>query len=88
MRTIPASAAVAIATTFAGGPAFAQTTTPAQATPPAPSAAPPPAAPASTNITLPAPGMTGPLAFSPTLFGVDLGPAGKTYVTDVLSPAG
>jgi hypothetical protein len=35
--------------------------------------------PASAAVTLPAPGTTGPLAFSPTLFGVDLGPAGKTY---------
>jgi hypothetical protein len=32
--------------------------------------------------------MTGPLAFSPTPFSLDLGPAGKTYVTGVLSGLG
>jgi Putative beta-barrel porin-2, OmpL-like. bbp2 len=32
--------------------------------------------------------MTGPLAFSPTPFSIDLGPAGKTYVTGVLSGLG
>ena len=85
MRPSPASAAVAIAGTFAGAPAFAQTATPAPASPSATSAAP---APASTNITLPVPGMTGPLAFSPTPFSIDLGPLGKNYVTGVLSGLG
>jgi hypothetical protein len=88
MRTIPASAAVAIAATFTGAPAFAQTTTPASAPPPATPAAPAPAEPASANIILPAPGMTGPLGFSPTPFSIDLGPAGKTYVTGVLNGLG
>jgi hypothetical protein len=85
MRTSPAPAAVAVAATFLGPWALAQTTTPTQA--PAP-AAPAPAAPASANITLPTPGMTGPLGFSPTPFSLDLGPAGKTYVTGVLSGLG
>jgi hypothetical protein len=99
MRAIAPSTVVAIAAIVAGAPAFAQTTTPAPATPPATSPTPAPgatapaasgstAAPASTSVTLPTPGMSGPLAFGPTPFSIDLGPLGKQYITGVLSGLG
>jgi hypothetical protein len=99
MRVIAPSTAVAIAATLAAAPVLAQTTTPAPATPPATSSMPAPGAtapattgttapPASTSVTLPAPGMNGPLAFSPTPFSIDLGPLGKQYITGVLSGLG
>ena len=71
------------------------TTTLAQATippigpptgPQAPAA--PPPVPAATTVTLPAPGMAGPLTLNPSPFSIDLGPAGRTYVSGVVSGLG
>lgn len=79
---------------YMAAPAYAQTAAPAAPAPapaaPAPAAPATPAAPApaSTTVTLPVPGMTGPLAFSSHPFSIDLGPLGKTYVTGVLSGLG
>ena len=89
MWSIPVLAVVTISAIFAANQAFAQTPVPAPVTPPAtnnPSATSAPAP--STNITLPTPGMSGPLAFSPTPFSIDLGPLGKNYITGVLSGLG
>ncbi len=57
-------------------------TVPATATPPAPAVAGPPAA------TLSAPAMAGPLALAPSPYSIDLGPAGKTYISGVASGLG
>ncbi len=86
MRMIVASTIVTLATISAGTSAVAQTMAPAPA---APAAAPVTASVTpSANITLPTPGMTGPLAFSPTPLSVNLGPLGKNYITGVLSGLG
>jgi hypothetical protein len=84
------SVTVALLAVAVGGQAWAQTTAPSPTTSSATSATPTSATPtpASTNITLPVPGMTGPLGFSPTPFSLDLGPLGKNYVTGVLSGLG
>jgi len=53
---------------------------------PAPAAPAPPAAPAApASVSLPAPGMAGPLAFQSVPWSVDTGPLGKWYVDGVLS---
>lgn len=85
-RAARLSAALAPLLAAGGAEAWAQTAAPAPAPPPPATTAAP--APTSTNITLPVPGMTGPLAFSPNPFNIDLGPLGKTYVTGVLSGFG
>jgi hypothetical protein len=88
--------AVVIAATIAAIPAIAQTTgqapTPSGPSAPATSgtAAPTNQAPqqAATTVTLPAPGMTGPLALNPNPLNVDLGPLGKTYISGIISGLG
>lgn len=57
-------------------------TVPATPAAPAPAVAGPPAA------TLSAPAMAGPLALAPSPYSIDLGPAGKTYISGVVSGLG
>ncbi len=87
-----ASAAAMVLASLFGAPAFAQQTTPSTpSTPPAPatpSSQSPATPPAASTVTLPAPGMSGPLTLNPNPFTIDLGPAGKTYVTGVVSGLG
>ena len=61
-----------------GGHALAQESTPPSS----------PTPPTASTVTLPTPGMAGPLAFSSNPLNVDLGPAGKTYITGVVSGLG
>ena len=75
------SAAILAVSLSVAAPALAQTASP---TPPATS----PGTPATATVTLPSPGMSGPLALNPTPFSLDLGPFGKTYISGVLSGLG
>ena len=83
----PALATVIVAASLASVPAFAQTTPPSAlpaAEAPAPSGTAPATPPATAAVSLPAPGMSGPLALNPAPFSIDLGPAGKTYITGMV----
>ncbi len=83
--------AAALALCLAASPALAQTaapTPPTSAPSPAPTVPVPAILPAATTVTLPAPGMSGPLALNPAPFSIDLGPAGKTYISGVISGLG
>ncbi len=87
-RRLPLPSAILAAGVTATLPALAQTPTPPSATPAPPPAASPATPPAAATVTLPAPGMSGPLALNPAPFSIDLGPAGKTYISGVVSGLG
>ena len=83
-----ASAALVV-TSLLGAPAFAQTTPSPTSTPSqTPSSQSPATPPAASTVTLPAPGMSGPLTLNPDPINIDLGPAGKTYITGVFTGLG
>jgi putative OmpL-like beta-barrel porin-2 len=89
MSRRPALSAAILATGItATVPALAQTTGPTSPSTPAPAAAAPSTPPATATVTLPAPGMDGPLALNTSPFSIDLGPAGKTYISGVVSGLG
>ncbi len=79
-RSVGAALAIAGFLSVNVGAAVAQES----AAPPANATA--PAAPST--VSLPAPGMAGPLTLNPSPPSVDLGPAGKTYISGVLSGLG
>lgn len=81
MSRAPSRAAVLLAASLLATPALAQTEPGTQA--PAPGAV-----STAPMVTLSAPGMTGPLALNPNPFSIDLGPAGKTYISGVFSGLG
>lgn len=85
-------------TTAPATPSPAAPTTPAPATSapatrPAAGTTPPAGAPqqgaiiaqSPTTVTLSSPGMTAPLALNPNPYSIDLGPAGKTYISGIVS---
>src|SRR5690348_4120550 len=83
-----ASAALVV-TSLLGAPAFAQTTPSPTSTPSqTPSGQSPATPPAASTVILPAPGMSGPLTLNPDPINIDLGPAGKTYITGVFTGLG
>ena len=87
-------AALACAVLTISGGALADDSGAPPATPPAtpapsnaqPAATTPAAAPPT--VTLPVPGMAGPLALNPNPYSINLGPLGKQYVTGVVSGLG
>jgi len=76
MMTTKGAKRAALAGTMIGLAGAAAAQTPPQAVPPAP------AAPAS--VSLPTPGMAGPLGFQSVPWSLDTGPLGKWYVDGVL----